>query len=85
MPMSGLFEMLKELDIPEDKLQEIAAAAKENPMAAMGAIQEYFTPEMIQKFMAFSMSNPDALGDLASQAGISEEKLQEAKNQFPGL
>ncbi len=77
-----MLEMLKNMNIPADKLEEIMANAKDNPMAAMAAIQEYLSPEMIQQLMMMFMQNPDAFSEMAESAGVSSDQIDQIKGQF---
>lgn len=80
-----MLDMLKNLNIsPEQlqKLQDVMAGAKDNPMAAMAAVQEILPPEMLQQLMMTFMQNPDALSDLAAEAGVSEDQIDAVKQSM---
>ena len=77
-----LLDLLKGMNIPQDEMEEIIAAAKENPMLAIGKVQKYLTPEMIQQMVQLMQSNPDAMNDAMKQAGVKEEDIAKIKEQF---
>ena len=80
-----MLDLLKNLNVtPEqmEKLQDVMAGAKDNPMAAMAAVQEILPADVIQQLMMSMMQNPDALKDLAKSAGVSDEQIDELKGQL---
>ena len=80
-----MLDLLKNLNVtPEqmEKLQDVMAGAKDNPMAAMAAVQEILPADVIQPLMMSMMQNPDALKDLAKSAGVSDEQIDELKGQL---
>ena len=77
-----LLDLLKGMNIPENEMEEIIAAAKESPMLAIGKIQKYLTPEMMQQMVQLMQSNPDAMNDAMKQAGVSEDDVSKIQDQF---
>jgi len=77
-----LLDLLKGMNIPENEMEEIISAAKESPMLAIGKIQKYLTPEMMQQMVQLMQSNPDAMNDAMKQAGVSDEDISKIKDQF---
>jgi len=80
-----MLDFFKNLNLtPEqiEKLQTVMGEAKDNPMAAMAAIQEILPPETIQQLMMMFMQNPDAFNDIAAQAGVSEDQINEIKGSI---
>jgi crotonobetainyl-CoA:carnitine CoA-transferase CaiB-like acyl-CoA transferase len=80
--MDNASDVFSKLNIPAEELSRIAEAAKSNPLAAMGMLQECLTPEMLQELVALFMSNPEALSEAAAQAGVSPEELAEMREQM---
>lgn len=80
-----MLDFFKNLNLTPDqieKLQEVMSNAKDNPMAAMAAIQEILPPEAIQQLMMMFMQNPDAFADIAKEAGVSEDQINQVKNNL---
>ncbi len=80
-----MLEMLQNLNItPEqiEKLQAVIADAKGNPMAAMAAVQEILPADVLQQLMMTLMQNPDALNDLVASAGVSQDQMDELKENL---
>jgi hypothetical protein len=77
-----LLDLLKGMNIPANEMEEIITIAKENPMLAIGKIQKYLTPEMMQQMVQLMQSNPEAMNDAMKQAGVSEEDASKIKAQF---
>ncbi|MCK5834836.1 MAG: DUF2999 family protein [Lentisphaeria bacterium] len=77
-----LLDLLKGMNIPENEMEEIIAAAKESPMLAIGKIQKYLTPEMMQQMVQLMQSNPDAMNDAMKQAGVSDDDVSKIQDQF---
>lgn len=84
--MNDLNSLIKNLNIPPEKIQELAQTAQQNPFAVMGMIQQLgISPEMLQQLMAAVMSNPAMLFDLARQFGVNEQVLDSVKQKLPGF
>lgn len=84
--MNDLVNLIKELNIPPEKMQELASAAQQNPFAAMGMVQQLgISPDLLQKLMAAVMSNPAMLFDLAKQFGVDDATLEGVKGQLSGI
>lgn len=82
LTMNDLTELLGKLNIPPEQLTRISEEAKSNPMAAIGLLNEYVSPELLQQLIAAFLSNPDAIGQMAEQAGVSPEQLAGFRQQF---
>ncbi len=80
--MEHLTELLGKLEVPPEQLARIAETARTNPLAAMSMLNEYLTPEMLQELLAVFLANPEALGQVAEQAGLSPEDLANLQAQF---
>jgi len=80
-----MLDFFKNLNLtPEqiEKLQDVMGSAKDNPMAAMAAIQEILPPETIQQLMMMFMQNPQAFTDIAEQAGVPQDQIDEIKGNL---
>jgi hypothetical protein len=82
MGMSVLGDVFKSAGVSDDKLLAVVKLLKENPMAAMAAVQELnLGEEVIQKVMGAVMVNPAAIEELAKELGLSDDDLSAIKNQ----
>lgn len=80
--MSLLGDIFKSAGVSEDKLLTVVKLLKENPMAAMAAVQELnLAEDVIQKVMGAVMMNPSAIEDLVKELGLSDEDLSAIKSQ----
>lgn len=77
-----LIEMLKGMNIPKEEMEEIIALAQKSPMLAIGKIQKYLTPEMMQSMVQMMQANPEAMNQAMEQAGVSDDDAEEIRNQF---
>lgn len=76
--MSQIKEMIASLNIPEEKLRELAEALNQNPMSAMALVQQLnIPPQTLQGIMALVLSNPEAIKDFAKSVGVRDETLTE--------
>lgn len=81
--MNEIESLLKELNLPEEKLREFAQRLQANPMAAMSLVSELnIPPTVFQKIIALAMTNPSVIMDLAKKMGISEEQINGVKNHL---
>lgn len=84
--MNDLNSLIKNLNIPPEKIQELAQTAQQNPFAVMGMLQQLgISPEMLQQLLAAVMSNPAMLFDLAKQFGVDDTVLDSVKQKLPGF
>ncbi len=81
--MNDLLNLIKDLNVPPEKLQELADTAQENPLAAMAMVNQLgISPEVIQKLMSSFMANPGMIFELAKQFGVDTSSLA---GQIPGM
>lgn len=80
--MDELLQLFEDLNIPEETIKEIAAQASTNPMAAVAALQEHMSPEMMQQLMGYLMTHPDMLRELGAYAGVSVEQIDRIRDQM---
>ncbi len=84
--MNDLLSLVKNLNIPPEKVKELALTAQQNPFAAMGMVQQLgVSPELLQQLMAAFMSNPAILIDLAKQFGVDETTIASARQHLSSL
>jgi len=84
--MSEIADLIKELNIPSEKMQELAQKIQQNPMSALGMVQELnIPPAILQKIMGIIMTNPQAIESFAKEMGFSGEQMQLVKNQMQGI
>lgn len=75
--------ILKELDLTEDQLSELKAAAGKGPMEIMAAVQKAgIKPEVFQKIMGMVMANPNLLNGLTQKFGVSQDVVDQAKDSL---
>lgn len=76
--MLELKKLFEEVNIPKEKLEDLAQSLKSEPMAAMGLIQQLnLPPDFFLKVMAIDTANPNAALDFASELGISKDTVDE--------
>jgi hypothetical protein len=81
--MSDIASILKELNIPEEKLKEFSQRLGSNPMAAMSLVQELnIPPELFQRIIALAMTNPSAILAFAKQMGVSDDSIKQVEDQL---
>lgn len=81
--MSALGDIFKQHNIDESALKNLVAELKTNPMAAMGLLQGLnLPPEVMQQLMGIVMMNPTAIDEFAAELGVSQEDIDELKNNF---
>ena len=80
--MSELQELLKSINVPEEKLQKLVAALNIDPMAAFSIVPQLgISPEILQKIMAIVMANPNAIREIAQEFGISGAAINSIESQ----
>lgn len=81
--MSKLGELFKSAGVENDQLLKIVGLLKDNPLAAMAAVQELNLPqETIQQVMAVVMADPGSIEEMASELGLGGEDLDLIKKQM---
>ena len=82
--MSTLNDMFSELGVSKETVKELVALYCTDQMAAMAKFNELNLPQ--EKVMAIAMQlmmNPAALDDLAEELGITQDEIEQVKNNFP--
>jgi hypothetical protein len=81
--MSKLGDLFTQAGVEKDQLLKIVGLLKENPMAAMAAVQELnLPPETIQKVMGLVMTDPGCIEEMALDLGLGGEDLDLIKKQM---
>ncbi len=81
--MNPIIAMLKEHNVSDEKVRELFQAFMENPMMAMGLVQQLgIPPEKLQQLMALVMTQPHLIKEAAESVGISDDEVEQAKAQF---
>ncbi len=78
--MNPIIQILKEQNIGEEKIKEVFQALTENPMMAMGIVQQLgIPPEKLQAIMGLVMTNPDLIKEAVEELGLDFSKVEAAK------
>jgi len=79
--MAALTELMKEIGITDEQIQDIVGKIKENPFAALGAVQELnLPPESVQRVVGLVMTNPQVIHEAMEEYGLTEEDVQKVKD-----
>jgi hypothetical protein len=79
--MALLTDMLKDMGVQEEQIQDLIVKFRENPLTALGAVQELnLETEQLQKLVGVMMSQPEALQEAMDELGISQEELEKARD-----
>jgi hypothetical protein len=72
--------MLKEQNVSDEKISELFQALTDNPIMAMGVIQQLGIPaDKLQNLMMLVMSNPDLIKEAVDELGLDFSKVEAAK------
>lgn len=78
--MSALGDIFKKEGVSEAQLSEIVGALKVDPMAAMAQVKALnLSEEANGKIIAVVMTQPDAIDELATELGLSQEDIDIVK------
>ncbi|MEI5637817.1 MULTISPECIES: DUF2999 family protein [unclassified Pseudoalteromonas] len=81
--MNPIIALLKEHDISDEQIQTVFGQLTENPMMAMGTIQQLgIPPEKLQQLMALVMQNPALIKEAVDELGLDYAKVVAAKAQL---
>lgn len=81
--MNPIIQMLKELNISDEKIKELFQALTENPLMAMGVIQQLgVPPEKLQAIMGAVMMQPELIKEAVEELGLDFSKVEEAKSKL---
>lgn len=81
--MSELLELIKSLNIPQEKLSELASNFTSNPLAAMASLQSLnISPETLQKMVTLVMANPESISELGEKLGVPSDTAEKIKHKI---
>ncbi len=81
--MNPIIQMLKEQNISEGKINELFQALTENPLMAMGIIQQLGIPsEKLQAIMGLVMTQPDLIKEAVEELGLDFSRVEAAKSKL---
>ncbi len=80
MSNNPIIKILKELNIDEEKIQELFKTLTESPMMAMSVIQKMGIPqEKLQQIMALVMTAPNIIKEAVDELGLDFSAVEKAK------
>jgi len=81
--MNPIIQMLAEHNISEEKISELFQALTENPLMAMGIIQQLgIPPEKLQAMMGLVMTQPNLIKEAVDELGLDFSKVEAAKSKL---
>jgi hypothetical protein len=81
--MNPIIAMLKEHNVSDEKIKSLFETLTENPMMAMGIVQQLgIPPEQLKQLMATIMMQPELIKEATEQLGLDFSKVQEAKSKL---
>ncbi len=79
--MNPILEILKELNISEDKVKELFKTLTENPMMAMGVLSKMgIPPEKLQAIIGMIMTSPGIIKEAVDELGLDFSAVEKAKD-----
>lgn len=81
--MNPIIAMLKEQNISEEQISELFQALTDNPLMAMGVIQQLgIPPEKLQSMMGLVMTQPHLIKEAVEELGLDFSKVEAAKSKL---
>jgi hypothetical protein len=81
--MNPIIAMLKEHNVSDDKIKSLFETLTDNPMMAMGIIQQLgIPPEQLKQLMGTIMMQPELIKEATEQLGLDFSKVEAAKNKL---
>lgn len=81
--MNPIIQLLKEHNVSEEKINELFQALTENPLMAMGIVQQLgIPPEKLQALMGLVMTQPQLIKEAVEELGLDFSKVEEAKSKL---
>ncbi|TYK66301.1 DUF2999 family protein [Colwellia echini] len=78
--MNPILQILKELNISDEKINELFQALTENPMMAMAFISQLNIPaDKLQEIMSIVMADHGLIEEAVNELGLDYSKVEEAK------
>lgn len=79
--MNPIIHLLKEQNISAEKINELFQALTDNPLMAMGFIQQLGIPaEKLQGMMGLVMTQPELIKEAVEELGLDFSKVEAAKS-----
>jgi hypothetical protein len=80
--LSEIEALMKELNVPPEKLVDFAAKVRTNPLSAMGAFMQLgLSMDFLSKLATIVKKDPSALSDFAKGLGMDEGAVEEAQKK----
>lgn len=81
--MNPIIQMLKEQNISEEKISELFQTLTDNPLMAMGVIQQLGIPaDKLQAIMGLVMTQPTLIKEAVEELGLDFSKVEAAKSKL---
>ncbi|MCI2285366.1 DUF2999 domain-containing protein [Colwellia sp. MSW7] len=81
--MNPIIAMLKEHSISDEKINELFQTLTDNPLMAMGVIQQLgIPPEQLQGMMGLVMTQPNLIKEAVDELGLDFSKVEAAKSKL---
>jgi hypothetical protein len=78
--MNPIIQILKDLNVSDEKINELFNALTENPMMAMAFIAQLgLPPEKLQEIMSIVMADPGLIQEAVEELGLDFAKVEAAK------
>ena len=78
--MNPIIQLLHDANISQQHTKEIFQALTENPLMAMGVIQQLGLPaDKLQTIMMTIMAKPELIKEAVQELGLDFSKVEEAK------
>lgn len=78
--MNPILQILKELNVSDEKVKELFKTLTENPMMAMGVISKMgIPPEKLQSIMGMIMATPGIIKEAVDELGLDFSAVEKAK------
>lgn len=78
--MNPIIATLKELNVSDEQIKTLFTALTENPLMAMGVIQQLGLPaDKLQTIMMAIMAKPELIKEAVQELGLDFSKVEEAK------
>lgn len=81
--MNPIIQMLKDHNVSEEKINELFQTLTDNPLMAMGIIQQLgIPPEKLQALMGLVMTQPELIKEAVEELGLDFSKVEAAKSKL---
>lgn len=84
--MSLLGDILGKAGVSQEQMTELVSLLKTDPSALLTRVQDFaFPPEVLQQLMGVVLMQPQAIEELATELGITDEELAGIKSKIGGF